>query len=141
MPDHIPSEIDNAARAAARARELGGARCCENCGYSIPTALIRVRRVQLHKHHTDGRANNPATTVVLCLNCHAVVHENARDEMAVLVAPKSVLDRVSSVLRMHNALSQLMRDTQADLATDLSLLSVSLDEHMPAWRGLPEAAP
>jgi hypothetical protein len=141
MKEPTPSEIDSAAREAGRAREFGLAPRCENCGYSGRTAFIRARRVQLHKHHINGCANDPRTTVLLCLNCHAEIHENARDEMASLETPTNVLDRVTSVLRLHKALTQLMLDTQADLATDLARVCASLDEHIPNWRQLPEAAP
>jgi hypothetical protein len=141
MQDPIPSEIDIAARDAARAREFGSTPRCENCLYSGRAAFVRVRRVQLHEHHLNGRVNDAATTVLLCLNCHFELHEYARDEGASLDASTNVLDRVASVLRMHAALQRLILDTQANLATDLLLLRESLDEHDRNWRQRPDAAP
>jgi hypothetical protein len=141
MQEPIASEIDSAAREAGRLREFGQTPRCAICEYSGRTAFIRVRRVLLQEHHINGRANDPTTTVLLCLRCHAELHENARDAGASLAPPTNVLDRAISVVRLHIALTQLMLDTQADLATDLALVCASLDEHFPGWRQLPEAAP
>jgi hypothetical protein len=70
----------NPARAARRKTELcerlGSERpFCVYCGYAEPVALRRISRKFLPEHHLLGRNHDGDLTVLVCLNCHALLHE------------------------------------------------------------------
>jgi hypothetical protein len=71
----------NPVRAARRRAELcerlGSERpVCIYCGYAEIAALRRVSRKLLRKHHVLGGNHDPDLTVLVCLNCHALLHED-----------------------------------------------------------------
>ena len=95
----------NPARAARRKTELlqrlGAERpVCIYCGYAEPVALRRVSRKYLRKHHVLGRNHDPDLTVFVCLNCHALVHDEMLPEAEVELRRESdPIKRVATMLR------------------------------------------
>jgi hypothetical protein len=72
-----PRNPARAARRTAEAQEQNGterARCIY-CGNTDPL-VMRPRRIV--DHHIFGEDHDPQTALV-CLNCHAVAHEDLRD--------------------------------------------------------------
>ena len=72
----------NPVRAARRKTELreklGAERpACFYCGCPELVALRRVSRKFLREHHVLGRNHDPDLTVLVCLNCHAQLHDQA----------------------------------------------------------------
>ena len=95
----------NPARAARRKTEvcqrLGDERpACIYCGYAEPVALRRVSRKYLRKHHVLGRNHDPDLTVFVCLNCHALVHDEKLPDAEVdLKRESDPIKRVAAMLR------------------------------------------
>ena len=95
----------NPARAARRKTEvcqrLGDERpACIYCGHAELVALRRVSRKYLRKHHVLGRNHDPDLTVFVCLNCHALAHDEMLPEVEVdLKRESDPIRRVAAMLR------------------------------------------
>lgn len=61
----------------ARAKLAEKVRACEACGWVPPPTIFLARRL-LHHHHVLPRAlggsDDAANRVIICPNCHAIVH-------------------------------------------------------------------
>ena len=87
-----------------------------------------------------AKANDPALTVVLCLNHH---HLNTIGQLDLGVArnrdpQRTDLQRLVSALRGHAAF--FVEDARAMMARadELDALVHRLDTHYPGWREMPE---
>ena len=82
-------------------QSLGADRpACIYCGYAEPVALRRVSRKYLRKHHVLGRNHDPDLTVFVCLNCHALVHDEKLPDAEVdLKRESDPIKRVAAMLR------------------------------------------
>jgi hypothetical protein len=95
----------NPVRAARRKAELcerlGSERpACIYCGYAEIAALRRVPHKYLRKHHVLGRNHDPDLTVLVCLNCHALLHEDLLPDAEVDLRPEpDPQKRVAKMLR------------------------------------------
>ena len=95
----------NPARAARRQSEvrerLGGERpACIYCGHAEVVALRRLSRKYLREHHVLGRNHDPDLTVFVCLNCHALVHDEMLPDADVdLERESDPIRRVATMLR------------------------------------------
>jgi hypothetical protein len=95
----------NPARAARREAEvrerLGGERpACIYCGHAELVALRHVSRKYLRKHHVLGRNHDPDLIVFVCLNCHALVHDEKLPDAEVdLKRESDPIKRVATMLR------------------------------------------
>jgi hypothetical protein len=95
----------NPVRAARRKTELrerlGVERLsCIYCGYGEPVALRRVSRKNLLEHHVLGRNHDSDLTVIVCLNCNAVVHDEMLPDAEVdLERESDPVTRVATMLR------------------------------------------
>jgi hypothetical protein len=95
----------NPARAARRKTELrerlGAERpVCVYCGYAEPVALRGVSRKFLREHHVLGRNHDPNLTVFVCLNCHALLHDEILLNAEVDLQPEpDSAKRVATMLR------------------------------------------
>lgn len=95
----------NPARAARRETEvrekLGADRpACIYCGYAEVVALRRVSRRHLREHHVLGRNHDLDLTVFVCLNCHALVHDEMLPNAGVdLELQSDPIKRVAMMLR------------------------------------------
>ena len=95
----------NPARAARRKTELrerlGAERpACIYCGHAELVALRRVSRKYLREHHVLGRHHDPDLTVFVCLNCHALVHDEKLPDAEVdLKRESDPIKRVAAMLR------------------------------------------
>ena len=95
----------NQARAARRKTELrerlGAERpACIYCGYEEVVALRRISRKLLPEHHVFGRNHDPDLTVFVCLNCHALVHDEKLPDAEVdLKRESDPIKRVATMLR------------------------------------------
>ncbi len=130
--------IGNDARRARRERLLGADAQCFLCCFAKPEALLGVRRSLLEKHHVVGRANGPKLTVLLCLNCHAVMTEKYRTH-GVPMRPGNILEQVIAGLRAFGAFLPSAGETCFRLATALQRFLAALDAKYPEWRDMPEA--
>ncbi len=130
--------IGNDARNARRERRLGADARCFLCGFAKPAAIFTAHRKVLEKHHVVGRANDPELTVILCLNCHAVMTEEYRAH-GVSMRPGDILERVIAILRACSAFLPAVGDTCFRLATELQRFLAALDAKYPGWRDMPEA--
>jgi hypothetical protein len=96
----------NPARAARRKTELrerlGDERpVCIYCGCVEPAALRRVSRTFLREHHPLGKNHDPDLPVFVCLNCHALLHDDVLPDADINLQPES--DRVKRVATMLRA--------------------------------------
>lgn len=93
------------ARAARRETEmckrLGAERpACIYCGHGELVTLRRVSRKYLREHHVLGRNHDPDLTVFVCLNCHALVHDEMLPDAEVdLERESDPIKRVATMLR------------------------------------------
>ena len=73
---------------------------CIYCGYAELVALRRVSSKYLRKHHVLGRNHDPDLTVLVCLNCHALVHDEMLPDAEINLERKSdPIKRVAMMLR------------------------------------------
>jgi hypothetical protein len=89
---------------------------CVFCGYSDPMALIakswawvanRVPPKVLQEHHVVGRQLDGQLIVLLCMNCHGLVHRRYLDEGIDLRAEPNPRIRVVRMLRARAAFARL----------------------------------
>src|SRR5215469_2837211 len=100
----MTSRPRNPARAARRETELrerldAERPACIYCGYLELVALRRISRKLLPEHHVLGRKHDPNLFVIVCLNCHAVVHEMLADTGVDLRPQSDPVKRVAAMLR------------------------------------------
>lgn len=136
-PDPIGADL----RKERPARRVRAGAVCVACGEADPVVLKAGKSV-IEAHHIAGRANDPGTTVDLCLNCHRKVTNSQRDVGVPLSADPSrgLLERVIAWLRGLAVFLQHLAGKMIDLAHQLERLLLSLDAHCPGWRELSEAA-
>lgn len=109
----------NPVRAARRNTELrerlGSERpVCFYCGYAEPVALRRVSRKFLPEHHVLGQNHDPDLTVLVCLNCHAFLHERLT-EVDLQPEPDPV-KRVATMLRAEAVHFEMLASTKRQQA-------------------------
>jgi hypothetical protein len=121
----------NDRRRILRRREFGVEPACVFCGKTEPIAF----------HHVAGAANDPDLEGPVCLNCHAVNHEEMRRLGVPLsrTPPRSLLEKIEALLRGLAAFFRLLAESALDFAERLAALIRALDVHLPAWRDLGEA--
>ncbi len=108
----------NPAHDARRRTELCEKLGCDNpvcfyCGYAEPVALRRARgkfRKALLKHHPMGRKHDPDLIVIVCLNCHAVLHELISDDD--LRRELNPIKQVEKMLRAEIVHHEMMANTR-----------------------------
>lgn len=91
-----------AARRTAELRDLLGSErpACIYCGCPELAALRRVSSKILRVHHVLGQNHDPNLTVLVCLNCHAVLHDELFPDADIAVQPESdPVKRVATMLR------------------------------------------
>jgi len=130
--------IGNDARDARRRRRLGDDPQCFLCSFAKPEALLPVHRNVLERHHVIGSSNDSNLTVLLCLNCHAVLTEKYRSS-GVSMRPGDILERVIAALRAFGVFLPSAGDTCFRFATALQRFLAALDDKYPGWRDMPEA--
>lgn len=137
MWDHDPVKTDT--RRARRRQQLGDNPQCILCGFTEPVVLKKrkVRRRHLHEeHHVAGRANDEFLTVVLCLNCHALMHERYRTAGVPLDAARTLLKRVVGMLWGVGVFLPELGERSFKLGLELNEFIELLDEHFPGWQNL-----
>jgi hypothetical protein len=114
----------NPVRAARRKIELrerlGAERpACIYCGHAEHVALRRVSRKRLREHHVLGRNHDSDLTVFVCLNCHALVHDELLPDVEVdLEREFDPIKRVATMLRaeaVHLEMLAISKRKQAAL--------------------------
>jgi hypothetical protein len=103
----------NPARAARRKTELqerlGSERPrCKYCGCAEPVVLRPVTRKFLVDHHLLGKNHDPDSKVFVCLNCHALVHENLLVAGVDLEPEPNPIKRVAEMLRAEAVHYEMM---------------------------------
>ena len=131
--------IQTAARHAQAKRRLGPDAVCVQCGMANLSALTPTPKSLLEAHHVVGRAHEPALTVPLCRNCHAILTEQLRRVGASMRPAATVLDRLVAMLRALGAFFQQLGSHVAQWAETLAALLPALTAAYPSWRTLPEA--
>jgi hypothetical protein len=111
-----PDPIGVDARVATQLRGLGPLpHVCVFCGYADPLALIakpltwveqRVPPKLLQDHHVVGREHDGQLTVLLCLNCHQLVHRRYLDAGVDLRFEKDPITRVTHMLEARAAFGE-----------------------------------
>ena len=108
----------NPARAARRKTELrerlgAGRPACIYCGHAELVALRRVSHKHLLEHHVLGRNHDPDLTVLVCLNCHALVHdEMLPDAGANLEQESDPIKRVATMLRAEAVHFEMLAESK-----------------------------
>ena len=110
--------ISTAIRRQRRQVRLGeGPRICILCGCSDPIALIPktanwlrkhgIPQTLLQQHHSAGQHHDPELTVLICRNCHAILHEgllqagvNMRPEPEPILRVATMLDALALFFKM-----------------------------------------
>ncbi len=109
--------IGTAIRRQQRQVRLGGGpRICILCGCSDPIALIAKtedwleRHTLFELHHPAGQHHDPELTVLICRNCHAMLHEgllqagvNMRPEPEPIMRVATMLDALAVFFKMFAA--------------------------------------
>jgi len=101
--------IRTAGRETRRLERLGsGPLVCILCGYTDPVALIPVSKAWLQEHGVPrslledhpfyGENHDPEATVLICRNCHAVVHEGLLQAGVSLLPEPDPVARVALML-------------------------------------------
>jgi hypothetical protein len=111
-----PDPIGADAREAAHVLGLGPPpHVCVLCGYSDPLALIakplpwikqRMSPTLLQKHHVVGKQHDGQLIVLLCLNCHQLVHRRYLDAGVDLRFEVDPITRVSDMLEARAAFGE-----------------------------------
>ena len=108
----------NPVRAARRETEvrekLGAERpACIYCGHPELAALRRVSRKYLRAHHVLGRNHDPDLTVLVCLNCHALVHDEMLPDADVdLERESDPIKRVATMLRAEAVHLEMLAESK-----------------------------
>ena len=131
--------IKNDARRKAREEQLGPNRSCLLCPETDFSTLTRGSRSLLEAHHVVGEANDPDTTVLLCLNCHRKQTERLRSNGTSMRPPRTLLDQIVAILRGLAAFFRMLSEKLTEWATKQGKLVTALDANHPSWRNLPEA--
>ena len=131
--------IANDARRASRERYFGPQRACVVCGDQDPSTLKKAQRSLLEEHHVAGEKSDADTTVTTCLNCHRKVTERLRSNDTSMDAPRTMLDRLVSVLLGLSGFFQMLSDTLSDWVRRLAAFASALDTAFPAWRTMAAA--
>ncbi len=132
-----PNPIANDARRGTRQRRLPAEAVCLLCGIANPAVL---RTSILDEHHPLSRRIAPDLTVVLCRNCHDLVHEDLRDHGVDLRQPAgSILEQIVLLLTAAGTFLAHLGHTLTEWARALNQLIPALDQAHPGWRALPEA--
>jgi hypothetical protein len=128
-------------RKLQRERRLGDDAACTVCGETTPEQLSRVGRALLDEHHLAGRVNDPAATVLLCRNCHALVTARMLDAAIPLGHrdQRCLLERLEAVLRAIAVFATVLAEMLARWADQVAGLISALDRAHPRWRDLEEA--
>jgi hypothetical protein len=100
--------IQALAREGERQLKIDGP--CVVCQEPELSVLKNVDRGLLEQHHVFGKNHESETTVPLCLNCHAKLHERMRDDGVVLNAVEDVTERFRQVIRMIAHFFRLMSE-------------------------------
>ena len=119
----IRGSTRNPVRAARRKTELrerlaAERPACIYCGYAEPVALRRVSRKYLREHHVLGRNHDPDLTVFVCLNCHALVHDEMLPDADVDLGWESdPIKRVATMLRAEAVHFEMLASSKRRQAT------------------------
>jgi hypothetical protein len=119
----IARSCRNPARAARRETEVSeklGAEgpACIYCGHSELPALRRISRKHLREHHLLGRNHDPDLTVFVCLNCHAMVHDEILPNAGVdLELESDPIKRVAMMLRAEAVHLEMLARSKRRQAT------------------------
>jgi hypothetical protein len=115
MKDHDPIGAD--AREATHLRRLGPPpHVCAFCGFPDPFRLTatllawveaRVPSKFLQDHHVVGRQHDDTLIVLLCLNCHGLVHRRYLDAGVDLRPEPDPIKQVALMLRARAAFANL----------------------------------
>ena len=111
----------NPARAARRNTELrerlgSEEPVCFYCGFAKPVALRRLCRKCFIKHHPLGRKHDPNLVVLVCLNCHALLHERLPDAEVDLQHEHDPGKRVATMLRAEAVHCEMLANTKRQQA-------------------------
>ena len=114
----LPRNPARAARRTTELREKLGSEqpVCFYCGYAEPVALRRLCRKCLIKHHQLGRKHDPNLVVLVCLNCHAVLHETLPDAEVDLQHEPDPIKRVATMLRAEAVHCEMVANTKRQQA-------------------------
>ena len=128
-----PDPADAMLRRERKARRLPPGAACVICGETDPL-LLEV-------HHIAGAANDPGSTVVLCLNHH---RQQSADQGAAGVdldsrRTRTLLERIVSWLRGLALFFAMLATGCRDMADRLAAFVEELDANFPGWRALPKA--
>jgi len=117
-----------------RRRKLGPDARCMGCGASNPTILIRVKRTLFEHHHPLGEAHEPALTVPLCKNCHAILSAAQVDDGVPLDPQPTVLERLVAVFQAFVSFLGALAQILLEWALRGLRFIVGLDVDYEGWR-------
>jgi hypothetical protein len=85
---------------------------CFYCGYAVPVALRRVCRKCFEEHHPEGCNHDPDSTILVCRNCHVLLHELLLDAGVNLKTISDPIGRVAAMLRAEAVHFEAMARTK-----------------------------
>jgi hypothetical protein len=133
-----PDPVGADARKAAHLRKLGRPpHICAFCGFADPLRLkakpldwvkARVPPSTLQKHHVVGERHDGRLIVLLCANCHLLVHRRYLDDGIDLRSESDSRKRVAQMLRARATYAELEADCWRDWADQLDYMPEKPDE-------------
>ncbi len=132
--------IQNAERQARRERKLGENPVCIRCGTEDFWALIEAPKRLLQEHHVAGRRHDSELTACLCMNCHAILHEELRKAGVSLKPTSTWPERLAEMLVAIGTLLRSLGERLILWGEKLYEFILALTKHFPEWRDLPEAS-
>lgn len=121
------------ARRGRREEELGRDPVCYRCGYDGFDALTRVEVDAFEEHHVDGRNHTEDFTVIVCRNCHAILHGQYSDEGVLLEVQRNPLDTLIEKRRARESLLRNLLECYREDTRWLEDLRDYLNERHPEW--------
>jgi len=135
--------IKTAVRNAKREQRLGSDAACGLCGLAElaalrvvtdPALIDAVLQALRARHHPGCRAHDSELTIILCLNCHAIVTESQLRGAVPMVPQPNELERQIARQRALATFFQDLADAEDRAAEALEGFRDFLDAEFPEWR-------
>jgi hypothetical protein len=108
-----PNPVRSARRKTELHERLGSEDpVCFYCGFAVVVALRRFCRKCFEEHHPEGCNHDPNSTIFVCRNCHAVIHELLLDDGVNLKTISDPIGRVAAMLRAEAVHFEAMARTK-----------------------------
>ena len=121
-------------RRERKRQRLGTDAKCVFCREKNSFALNRYPWRILQEHHLFGQNNDPDSTVILCMNCHAKVTAAQWDAGADLQRKNLFIESLPEMFRSLKAMFLVVAEKLGEWADEIALFLSKLDKEYPGWR-------